>query len=454
MRRLVATLVAIFVIAVLAQEAAGQCEMTKTAATSGMWLCGVGGTDWRWSGPAGFSATSQCVAAPAAGTYTLRVWDGMNGLWSAPCTYAVTGSEQGPMGAITGADSVCAGSIATWCAPAGNLGYAWSGPFGFSGSTACVDVSEAGAYTLTLTDLTTGISGAPSTRTLVARDCSAPRRQSGCPAPARWWTLSCDGRAGGLDAALYAQVAIAVDQRSAALNFGGRAEGLCSLLRHGHHLEGVRAARRQYAAVLANMVAADLGVTTSDGRGVGLDPAMPLDGIRDVPAGRTLGDWVANTESALASMGNAARSRTAREACRRIERQGRSINRGQGNAGCAAVAVTMSLDPEDDDDVITSGSGTASVQGVVSMSRLAADPLSSAQGLRLTLVRAEWVEVQVMDITGRRVRHLASGVFAMGTHDLTWDGHDDDGRALRSGAYFVAGRIGAERLSQRLMIVR
>ncbi len=454
MRRLVATLLAMLSVAVLAQEAAGQCNMTKTAGTGGMLLCGVGGTGWNWSGPAGFSAASQCVVAPTQGTYTLRVFDGLNGLWSAPCSYTVTGSEQGPACAITGADSVCAGSSTTWCAPTADVSYAWSGPFGFSASTACVDVSEPGEYTLALTDLTTRISGAPCTRTLTVSDCSTPRQQSVCPAPARWFAQSCERRGGGLEAGMFAQIAAAVDQRSAVFDFSGRADGLCNLLRHGHHLDGAPAARRQYAAVLANLAAADLGVTASDGRSVGLDAAMSLDGIRGVPTGRTLGDWVNNTENTLASMGGSARSRGGRDACRRIERQGRAITRGLGNAGCAAAAMAMFRDDDDDDDMIGSSGAGNDAPAATSLSRVAADPLSSTQGLRLTLATADWVEVQVMDITGRRVRHLASGQFAMGTHELSWDGHDDDGRAVRSGAYFVVGRIGQERLSQRLMIVR
>jgi flagellar hook assembly protein FlgD len=39
-------------------------------------------------------------------------------------------------------------------------------------------------------------------------------------------------------------------------------------------------------------------------------------------------------------------------------------------------------------------------------------------------------------------------------HEFTWDGRDDDGRAVRTGAYFVAGRVGDERMSQRLFILR
>ncbi len=58
--------------------------------------------------------------------------------------------------------------------------------------------------------------------------------------------------------------------------------------------------------------------------------------------------------------------------------------------------------------------------------------LSSAADIRL----------DVHDVSGRRVRTLASGVFRPGRHELTWDGRTADGRPLPAGIYFLrlAGR--------------
>jgi DNA-binding beta-propeller fold protein YncE len=46
----------------------------------------------------------------------------------------------------------------------------------------------------------------------------------------------------------------------------------------------------------------------------------------------------------------------------------------------------------------------------------------------------------VFDAAGRRVRTLASGTFAAGNHDATWDGRDDSGQPLPSGVYLVSLR--------------
>lgn len=53
------------------------------------------------------------------------------------------------------------------------------------------------------------------------------------------------------------------------------------------------------------------------------------------------------------------------------------------------------------------------------------------------------VAVDVFDVAGRRVRRLAAGARAAGTHTAVWDGRDDAGRTMPSGMYFVTVRTGA-----------
>ncbi len=451
MRRVFSTLVAVLGIALLAPQAAGQCTMTHTAVDGGYLLCAVGGSEWQWTGPDAFTATTTCVIASTPGSYTLRVFDGFNGLWSAPCSFEFSSLPTGPNCAIAGADSVCAGSSTRWCGPSGNYLYAWSGPGGFMASTACVDVSAAGDYSLTVTDSVSGAANAPCTRTLTAATCIAPRTTAMCPASARWWARSCGDRGATLDAATFAQVAALVDERSAVWSYSGTADGLCALLVHGRNTSDAATAKRHFAAVLANLSAAELGVTAADGHGVGLDASASLAGMRGVPSDWSVADWVSATEARILSLaGASSRSRTAREEFRRIARQGRAINRLPGSCDHNLTAL---LD-DDDADLELTGVAMASPNASVVSNSPRPDPLAGATRMRWTLLRSESVELTIMDITGRRVRHLASGVYSAGTHEFAWDGRDDDGRAVRSGAYFVAGRVGDQNLSQRLFILR
>jgi hypothetical protein len=394
------------------------------------------------------------VWANTPGTYTVRVFDGFNGLWSAPCSFTFTSVPTGPQCAITGADSVCAGASTSWCAPSGDFVYAWSGPGGFAAATACVDVSAAGDYWLTLTDNATGMASSPCSHTLTVKDCTVPpppQSRGVCPSSARWWGRSCGDQRTPLDAARFAHVAALVDDRSGVWSYGGSAEGLCALLRRGRMMNDMATAKRHYAAVLANLSAAELGVIAADGHGLGLDASASLSGMHGTPDGWTVGDWVSATEARLMSLvGASTRSHSMHDECRRIARQARAINRMPGSCGPNLTALA----DDDDDDLELTGTAMASSPSVSVSNTPRLDPLSGAKRLSWTLLRSESVELTVIDISGRRVRHLASGVFSAGVHDFTWDGRDDDGRAVRTGAYFVAGRVGDERLSQRLFILR
>ena len=463
MRRAIIAVLAVVLTAARAQEAFGQCSISNFEINGAVTLCADGGDAWQWSGPNGFASGNMCIEPVAAGTYTLRIFDGLTGTWSDPCSQLVGTPASAPGCSITGPDSVCAGAGVDWCGPAGDLVYVWSGPGGFSATSACVTLSAPGTYSLTLTDRTTGVTGVPCTRTLFAKDCASPTQQppqppppapqspTMCPAPVRWWSLSCERQSPPLDAATFAQVAQRVDQHSAVWSFGGQSAGLCALLAAKRHGPAFIASRRQFAALHANLAAAELGLTDGTGRGIGLASTMLLDGIRGIPAGTTLGAWVAATEASLLAMGDGSgRDRAMLEECRRIRRQAREINLGSRRGGCAgAIASMLSEDDDDDFDDLLSGAGPSAL-----ISGGGPSPFSGGNRMRWTLERASDVQLDIVDLGGRRVRHLASGRFAAGTHEFEWDGRDDTGRTLQPGAYFVAGRVADVRVAQRLILLR
>ena len=454
MRRFLAAVVAVLATASLASEAAGQCSIQHTAVTGAWELCAGGGGAWQWSGPGGFAATTECVTVTTPGTYSLREWDGLNGLWSAPCTWTFGQVPAGPACSIAGDDSVCAGESTMWCAPSGAAAYSWTSPSGRHAGTNCLFVSEPGEYTLELTDA----NGATEIcrRTLTVYDCSPPQSGAVCPMSARAWALTCGASGAYVSADAFADVAARVDERSAVWSFGGTASGLCSILRRDRrHGDEASRAKRHYAAVLANLSAADAQLQALDGHAVGLDANMTLDSLRGVTPGTLLGTWVAATETRLLELASSpARSRMARAEYRRIARQARAIDRM--TSGCSASAAALLADEDDDDAVLRPEDSSVSTGGAGATVSTAprSDPRTGITHLSWTLERSAAVELVVMDITGRRIRHLASGTFAPGTHEFTWDGRDDDGRAVRVGAYFVAGRIGNERLTQRLFLLR
>lgn len=453
MRRFLAAVVAVLASASLASEAAGQCSFTHTAVGGAYEMCAEYGSEFQWTGPNGFSSTMPCITESEPGTYALRTWDPINGLWSDWCTWSFDAPPFVPRLQITGSDSLCSGTTTPWCGPAIAMTWDWHGPQGFVGSDMCVDVTLPGEY-MVICQVDFGVPPDTVRRTLTVLSCGGAQPVPMCPLTAWEWARSC-GRVPLVPAEAFARVAERVDARSAVWAYGGQSSGLCSLLRREHHRSNeISRAKRHFAAVLANLSAGELGITASDGRQVGLDANLSLDSLAGVNPGTRLQDWVAATESRLlALMAGGGRTRSAREEYRRIARQASAIERM--NTGCAVSLGALLADDEDDDEefrpglsVSTGGAGATVSTGPRS------DPRTGLTHLSWTLERSGPIEVTVMDITGRRIRHLVNGTFAAGTHEFTWDGRDDDGRAVRVGAYFVAGRIGGERLTQRLFLLR
>lgn len=450
MRRALLAIMTMVLIAAPAQEAFGQCSISTLEINGVVTLCADNGDAWDWTGPGGFTSNAMCVDALVPGTYTLRTFDAVSGTWGQPCSQSVGSAPAGPSCSISGADSVCTGSAAVWCGNNGDFLYSWSGPGGFAASTACVEVTVAGTYTLTLTDRVSGASGEPCSKTLTVSDCAPPPPPPPpgadvmCPAPARWWSRACPGN----DQEMFARVAALVDEHSAVWSYGGTVEGMCDLIHTRRLGRAHRAACRQFAVVHANLVARELGMRDAKGQRIGLDPGATLDHVPGVPDGTILRDWVAATESALLSLGDGSRrDRNSRNECRLIRRQARAINDGSEGIACFGTR-TVSLDDDEDDDLEAfepSGEFSASI---------ASSPFNGTNRLRWTLQRAGEVQLDVIDLTGRHVRRLAQGVFSAGTHQLTWDGRDDGGRQLRPGAYFISGRVLDLRVGQRLILLR
>ena len=82
------------------------------------------------------------------------------------------------------------------------------------------------------------------------------------------------------------------------------------------------------------------------------------------------------------------------------------------------------------------------------------NPAHREVSLVFTLPTPQEVEMEVFDAQGRRMRHLLSGPLAAGSQRLVWDGRDDAGRPVASGAYLVRLTAGAEHEITALRLVR
>ncbi len=64
------------------------------------------------------------------------------------------------------------------------------------------------------------------------------------------------------------------------------------------------------------------------------------------------------------------------------------------------------------------------------------NPFGSRTTIAYRIEEAAAVRIDVLDLSGRRVRELVQGARAAGQHRVTWDGRGDNGDTLPAGAYF------------------
>jgi len=82
------------------------------------------------------------------------------------------------------------------------------------------------------------------------------------------------------------------------------------------------------------------------------------------------------------------------------------------------------------------------------------NPFNPQTTITFSLDRAEWAEVSVYELTGRRVTDLADRNFTAGEHSLLWNGRDGAGRSMPSGTYLVRLETESAVRAQKLMLVR
>jgi len=85
------------------------------------------------------------------------------------------------------------------------------------------------------------------------------------------------------------------------------------------------------------------------------------------------------------------------------------------------------------------------------LSRVYPNPFSSDTKIEYKLEEAAQVKLSVYNQRGQLVKQLVSGGKSAGTHTVSWDGRDTQGRKVSNGIYF-ARLISGKESSQRKLI--
>ena len=113
---------------------------------------------------------------------------------------------------------------------------------------------------------------------------------------------------------------------------------------------------------------------------------------------------------------------------------------------------------EDTVSLLWNQAGTGSPEPIVlngtSILGIAPNPFRSRTQVQFQLARPDEVLLHVFDVQGREIARLFEGPGAMGSHSLSWDGADAQGRSVAAGVYFMQLDADGKSLTQKVLRIR
>ena len=93
--------------------------------------------------------------------------------------------------------------------------------------------------------------------------------------------------------------------------------------------------------------------------------------------------------------------------------------------------------------------------GITSLLPNVPNPFNPRTEIMFDLAITAAPELVIFDMRGRAVKHLLSGLqYPVGRHAVTWDGRDDSGQTVSSGAYFCRLKAGEQSFNRKIMLAR
>jgi flagellar hook capping protein FlgD len=122
-----------------------------------------------------------------------------------------------------------------------------------------------------------------------------------------------------------------------------------------------------------------------------------------------------------------------------------------GNADANAI---VDMGPFESGAPMVTGIGDDPLPAGFRLLAASPNPLRAQSRIHFKLPETGWTTLALYDINGRRVRTLIEAVLAEGNQEITWDGHDEAGRPVAAGLYFM--RLGWSHYADtgKILVVR
>ncbi len=439
---------------------AGPSEICQGESTQ---LCGPDGNfSYSWTGPGGLNAGTKCITATLAGTYSLVLTDNLTDCVGLTIIHELTVNPR-PSCAIVASNVAC--DRATYCAPDGSYMYLWTGPNGFLSTERCITVTGTGDYSLALTDLVTRCASS-----CVQHFDRTPCFEN-CPRTVGFWGAQCDNLtnpASRYTNAQLLQIITCIDTK-AGIFFPGSGtlmDKFCAIIKN-NKTDQRSQAKRQFAALLANICAGELSLTPPNGNQIFMDLDTPVScgGL----GATTLGQLIAEVDVALLTLeGLPIKNAAVKQEYSRIITCLDALNNGRitdstcplGTQAISALdshSVSAPLVGDDSGSSADDGSSAdiESAGELVELYRPWPNPFTNSSRIAYYVAtEGERTQIGVYNAAGRRVRDLTSGFQPVGRHEVIWNGTADDGSRVQHGVYFVRIVVAGVQRNMRLIYLQ
>jgi hypothetical protein len=302
-----------------------------------------------------------------------------------------------------------------------------------------------GTYDFELVDFQTLLPGEPYMKCPVEIVVPQPPPGTNCPRTPGFWMAQCAQKDNGstkYNVSQMTSITQKVDALSAFFNWGGSSfSSFCAIEDPPKPMDVRKQAKRQFACLLANVAAGELGLITLNGETVTLDLSTPIScsGLSST----TIGDLIGEVDADLAALEGHILDSATTTAYGNIIGCCDAINNGIG-IGSLCLLDARAQQTQD----------TFSGSDGVELYRATPNPTTSSTQVSFAVKDGgENVDIGVYDVSGRLMKKLASGYQAAGTYTITWDGYGSGGARARSGVYFVRGSVGGRAILSRIMLL-
>ena len=281
--------------------------------------------------------------------------------------------------------------------------------------------------------------------------------RANCPKDSHFWANACpdaEVRNGELNDEQLTQIAQHVDMKTEYFDWGDMPaealEGFC----YNVCLEGVTSEdrlKREFATLVGNWCAGLLGIQTTHGCEIALDPDTPIDHI-GVQA-TTIFELVGEIDAAL--VGGLTESYDLLAACAYAINNGQGIPTGRccDNYDARRISELTTLDGSGGNGV-DPDSQVGGEEQLLELYAPAPNPFTSNTRIAYAVPGAgSRVEIGIYNVAGRQVKKLVSGFQSSGRYQVSWDGRDDSGIRMARGVYFIRAFVDGKRVGNAPRVI-